>query len=276
MPSGSKFLAGCGIGAMAALMGTALLSRKARRDPRSRTEHLTTPTHAPIPSGRASRSDEPAKPCTPEPGSVPRHPHAEPVWPRRVKVTQWIVAITAGITAVAAICFAVSLQRQTTKLSAQLAGSSEARMLALQEEIRTAQRPWVGLAEASAHLLTSNGGGFTIKLQNTGRTPALNLQIAGAVRVEGMDEPGELPELTTSVPDSTGTLIPGAVYTTDVWFQTSADAVSGLARDQARAVTFLRVTYKDAFLTPHETRICFYWHKSLPAVQPCNRYNELN
>ncbi len=275
MPRGSKFLAGCGIGAIAALAGTAVLSGKPRRDPRSQVERLAVPRHTPIQPARVSRNDGPGEPSTTNPGSPPQHSPAELRW-RHAKATQWIPTITAGIATLAVICFVLSLQRQATKLNAQLASSSEAGMLALQEDIRTAQRAWVGLADASAQPLTNNGGGFTIKLQNTGQTPALDLQIAGAVRVEGMDEPGEPPELTTSAHNPAGTLIPGAAYTTDVWFQASAEAVSGLARDQLRAVTFLRVTYQDVFLRPHETKVCFYWHKSLPAVQSCDRYNELN
>jgi hypothetical protein len=313
MRSGSKFLAGCGIGAVAAFMGTTLLSRKPGRDTRSRAGSLAAPTHKPIQSDRVSRNDEPDEPSTPNPGSLLSlveccaRPHgelasssakallwsgsfanapkafrpsnAEPSWQRHANVTQWVTAVTAivaAVAAMAAICFVLGLQRQIRKLSAERIGLSEAKMLALQEDIRTAQRAWVGLADASAQPLTDNGGRFTIRLQNTGRTPALDLQIAGTVRVVGMDEPSELPELTTSVRNSAGTLIPGAVYTTDVWFQTSADAISGLARDQVRAVTFLRVTYKDVFLGPHETRVCFYWSPSMPAVQSCDRYNELN
>ncbi len=201
MPRGSKFLAGCGIGAIAALAGSALLSGKPRRDPRLQAERLAAPRHTPIQSARVARNDDPGEPSTTNPGSPPGHSPAELRW-RHAKATLWVPTIIAGIATLAVICFVLSLQRQVTKLNAQLTGSSEAKMLALQDDIRTAQRAWVGLADASAQPLTNNGGEFTIKLQNTGQTPALDLQIAGAVRVEGIDEPGELPELTTSAHNS--------------------------------------------------------------------------
>jgi len=193
---------------------------------------------------------------------------------RQRRVTSWITAIAALVAAIAVVGFGISLQRQLGKLHIQLVQSSEATTRMLQEEMRTDQRAWVGLTEATVRPLTASGGGFTIKLQNTGKTPALDLQVADVATIEDLDQaaPAQEPNVTASA----GTLMPGAVYTTDVWFTTSPDAVSGLTRDRLRAANYVYVTYKDVFQKTHATKACFYWRKSLPRVKPCDSYNELN
>ena len=124
--------------------------------------------------------------------------------------------------------------------------------------------------------LSPNGGGFTITLQNTGKTAALDLQVSAGVTVEDDDQPAGLQEPSMTARRFLGTLMPGAAYTTDVWFKTSSDAVSRLKRDRVRAVNFIRITYKDVFQRSNAAEACFYWRSSLSAVKPCEGYNELN
>ncbi len=149
-------------------------------------------------------------------------------------------------------------------------------MLVLQQGMQTDQRAWVGLTEAVVQPLTASGGGFTIKLQNTGKTPALDLQISDIITIEDINQLADLEEPNMTALSSAGTLMPGAVYTTDVWFKTSPDAVSSLTHDQLGAVNFIRLTYKDVFQRPHSTKVCFYWRSGLSRVKPCDGYNELN
>ncbi|MGA2905980.1 MAG: hypothetical protein ABSD98_19305 [Candidatus Korobacteraceae bacterium] len=191
-----------------------------------------------------------------------------------LRATSWITAIGALIAAVAVLCFGISFQRQIGKLRTQLTQSSEAMTVAMQEGIRTDQRAWVGLTETAVHPLTANGGRFTIKLQNKGKTPALDLQIADVATIEDLNQSGQVQE--PNVTTSAGALLPGAAYTTDVWFTTSPDALAALANDRLRAVNYLYVTYKDIFQRSHITKACFYWRKSLAKVELCDRYNELN
>jgi len=202
------------------------------------------------------------------------HPDTDTFQSGQRRVTSWITAVGALVAAVAVLCFGISFERQLGKLHTQLIESSEASTRILQEGMRTDQRAWVGLTEATVHPLTANGGGFTIKLQNTGKTPALDLQVADVATIEDNDQSG--PQQEPNVTASAGTLMPGAVYTTDVWFTTSPDAVSGLTRDRLRAANYVYVTYKDVFQKTHATKACFYWRKSMARVKPCDSYNELN
>ncbi|MGA2373304.1 MAG: hypothetical protein ACLPPV_09470 [Candidatus Korobacteraceae bacterium] len=205
---------------------------------------------------------------------LPMHSAADQLPFAQRRVMSWITAIGALVAAIAVIGFGISLQRQLGKLHIQLVQSSEATTRMLQDEMRTDQRAWVGLTEATVRPLTASGGGFTIKLQNTGKTPALDLQVADVATIEDLDQAG--PAQEPNVTASAGTLMPGAVYTTDVWFTTSPDAVSGLTKDRLRAANYVYVTYKDVFQKTHATKACFYWRKSLPRVKPCDSYNELN
>jgi len=201
-------------------------------------------------------------------------PEADLLHSRRLRTTVWTIMIGAAITGIAILVFGIGLYRQMRKLSAQVTQSSEASRLAIQDGIRTDQRAWVGLTEATVHPLNADGGGFSIKLQNTGKTPATDLQIADVITIEDTDAlaPSQEPNITTSA----GTLMPGAIYTADVWFKTSPEVVAGLTQQRLRAANYVYVTYKDVFKQTHTTKACFYWHGGMAKTKPCDRYNELH
>jgi len=300
MSDRSKFLVGCGAGIFATLLGTSLFSTTRGRSPRSQAERPSLPGHPPVETDRQRATNGPGKAgvgrnsradlgspvpavehaaqghVESESSGIPlAHANTKRAWYRRFKAMHWIIAVGAMIVAVAVVCFGVDFREQMKKMNAQLT-RSETTMLALQDGVRIDQRAWVGLMEATPQPLNGTGGGFTIKLQNTGKTPALDLHISDVITVEDIDQAGEPKEPDTPARNSAGTLMPGGVYTTDVWFQTSPDAVSSLAHNQMRAVNFVRVTYKDVYQVPHATKVCFYWHSSLPRVKPCDGYNEMN
>jgi hypothetical protein len=315
MLNGNKFLTGCGIGAIATLAGAALLSGSGKRVSRSRIQPFRIPEYLPIRTDRratmlaSKKQSVDESPISKTGALLPAseyeaqthgefmsndskvllqgdsftnvstslaHPVADLLQSRNHRASDWITAIGGIIVTIAVICFSLSVQKQIKGLSAQLTQSSEARIRVLQEGIRTDQRAWVGLAEATAQPLTADGGGFTIKLQNTGKTPALDLQISDAITMEDIDQSALLQEPNMTARHSAGTLMPGAVYTTDVWFKTSPEAMSSLRHDQLRAVNYIQVTYKDVFQRQHATKACFDWHNSLPGVKACDGYNELN
>ncbi len=201
-------------------------------------------------------------------------PEADLFQSRRLRNTFWIAAIIAFVTAVAMVGFGISLHRQMKKLSADVTQSSEANQQAIEAGIQRDQRAWVGLAEATVHPLADGGGGFTIKFENTGKTPALDMQFADVITIEDTDQvaPSQEPNITAAA----GTLMPGATYSADVWFKTSPEVVTGLTRGKLRAANYVYVTYKDIFKQTHITKACFYWHGGLVKPKACDRYNELN
>jgi hypothetical protein len=200
----------------------------------------------------------------------------KPKWYRRFNAAKQGPQAVAAMAIVALTFAAVASHKQEQKLAAQLTQFGII-MMELQEHVRADQRPWIGLTEATVQPLGSDRGGFAIRLQNTGKTPAVGLHISAVVRIEDTGQAADLrnPGSFSSY-YSAGTLMPGAGYPTDIWFKSSPNAMSGMARDQLRAVTFILVTYKDVFQAQHDTKICFYWQRSFTAVKPCDGYNEMN
>src|SRR5271167_2785844 len=311
MSAKNNFLVGCGAGVAATLVAVSLLPRKLSHSSRSREEHpgLCKDPRAEANSGNAfdaaghiefdrhsdlnlgshlptvERSAQTQGDGTNRGPEVPGveaevTPQRVLGWPGkrtryRFKVAEHVTMAVAVIAIVAVTLSAVAFQKQAQKLAAQVT-QSEAAMKDLREQFRADQRPWIGLTEATLQPLTRNGGGFTIKLQNTGRTPAVDIHISADVRVEDIGQAADLRAPAPASGDSAGTLMPGAAHTTDIWFKTSPDVMSGLARDELRVVNFVRVTYKDMHEGLHATNICFYWNSSLSRVKLCNGYNDLN
>jgi hypothetical protein len=124
--------------------------------------------------------------------------------------------------------------------------------------------------------LLPNGGGFTVKVQNTGMTPAFDVQLSAVITFADSEKPSETETPNLGAVTPLGTLLPGAAYTTDVWFRTSPEAVRGILDHQQRAVGFLWISYTDVFKTPHSSRTCFFWNPDLKSVKPCETFNEMN
>jgi hypothetical protein len=206
-------------------------------------------------------------------------PQTSPVpasWYSRPKVTDWITAASAALLLAALVYFGVGLQKQFRTTAAQAVTASQNAALMAQAAARTDQRAWVGLIDATVLPLTSTGGGFTVRLQNTGKTPALDMKLSAVIKLDDIERSSDDEDPTTGVLSPAGTLMPGATFATDVRFQTSPVAVAGLANNQNRAVSYLFLTYKDVFQQSHLTKVCFYWHGSLHRVNSCDKFNEMN
>jgi len=315
MSTRSRFLAGCAAGVAATLAAAVLFLSPARRHrSRLREEHPNLPNRplhqtflhcdsldppdqsvfggrqaqhldpdvrlpvveGPVHTDNNGRSgpDTPAR-GEPAPALSVVDAGFKSAWYRQFRGADYITAVVAVMVMAAVTCLGVAFRNQTQMTTAQLAESAAA-MRELRVEVQADQRAWVGLAEATAQPLTADGGGFSIKLQNTGKTPALDVQVSDIVTIEEIAAAVSAREPTPASENSAGSMMPGASYTTDVWFKTSPDALYGLAHDQLRAVNFVRINYKDINHGSHVTKICFYWRSSLSRVKPCDSYNEAN
>src|SRR5271166_5908708 len=166
MLGGKKFLAGCGIGALATLAGVALVSRARKRAPRSWRGPFGLPGYTPIRTGeRTTIHSSGKKPTdrwsilkTGSPISASEYqaptdrefisnypkallpedlvanvstarcgPEAHLLPSRRPRATDCIAAIGAIIAVVAVTCFGLDFQKWVQKLSAQLTQSSDTR-----------------------------------------------------------------------------------------------------------------------------------------------------
>ena len=191
------------------------------------------------------------------------------------RMHHWIQTGCALLVVILVVFFGVTLSRRLRALTEAHHGSQSA-ALALQQLTRTEQRAWVGMMEAVPLPLRPNGGGFTVKVQNTGKTPAFDVQFSAVITFadnEKLSE-AETPDMGHGTP--LGTLLPGASYTTDVFFRTSPEAVRALVNHQQRAVGLLWMGYTDVFNTPRSSRTCFYWYPDLKSVKPCETFHEMN
>ncbi len=135
------------------------------------------------------------------------------------------------------------------------------------------QRAWVGLAQTSLRPITETGGGFTVRIQNSGKTPASSVRVASIIELQKLDELTDVPASEERPQAEAGVLMPGGVVSVPVWFQSSPEAIEDLLAGKVRAVNYVTVTYTDIFKQQHTTRACFYWYGTLRTVQSCERFN---
>ncbi len=154
--------------------------------------------------------------------------------------------------------------------------ANQSAALASQQLLRTEQRAWVGMMDAVALPLRPDGGGFAVKVQNTGKTPAFDVQFSAVIIFSDSEKLGEARAPNQGVVTPLAPLLPGAAYTTNVMFRTSPEAVRALVNHEQRAVGWLWMSYTDVFKTSHASRTCFYWYPDLRSVQPCETFNEMN
>lgn len=184
----------------------------------------------------------------------------------------WIQTGCAILILISIVVFGATLARRLTALiNAQRDSQSTA--LAAQQLSRTEQRAWVGMMDAVPMPLRSDGGGFAVKMQNTGWTPAFDVRFSAVITLAGNDTLMEAEGRGAAT--TFGILLPGEAYQTEVSFRTSPEAVKALVKHTQRAVGWLWMNYTDVFGTPHSSRSCFYWYPDLKSVKPCEAFNEM-
>jgi hypothetical protein len=155
----------------------------------------------------------------------------------------------------------------------QLLAHLQAAPAGAEERMGADQRPWVGLIRPTVYPLGKQGGGFAVKLQNFGKTPAVSIFITDSVRLENLVDLSGMPEAADSHPVAVGTLMPYDRFDTDVWFKSSPEGLASLAQGKVRAVNYALIVYEDMFHRRHTTQSCFYWRAGLSAPLPCERFN---
>ena len=194
---------------------------------------------------------------------------------RPMRATDWIVSACMVVLAVTAVYFALK-SNEYHRARQQILVNSRATSSVAGDWIGADQRPWIGLTRPTAYPLTSAGGGFAIKLQNFGKTPALNVLITDYVSIEDLVQLTGMQEVANSTLLTAGTLMPDDRFDTNVWFKTSQDGITSLARGKVRAVNYAQITYEDVFHHKHTTQSCFYWHGGLQTPLPCERFNTVD
>ena len=212
----------------------------------------------------AERPAQPAREGTAVPQQLPPFP---------MRATDWMIAVSMVVLSLAAVYYVVTTNRYYRSQYQSMANSLQASLSAAEESMRSEQRAWVRLQLPTAYPLSREGGGFAIKLQNAGKTPARNVLITDYVAIEDLDQLSGLQEAASHRSIVAGTLTPGDEFDTSVWFKTSPEGISSLAQGKVRAVNYSLITYEDVFHHKHTTQSCFYWHGGMQTPLTCERFN---
>ncbi len=115
----------------------------------------------------------------------------------------------------------------------------------------------------------STGGGFAIKLRNSGERPAFGVRVRDLIRIEDKLEKPEFPSIDRAPALMEGTLLPGGELSVPVRFHTSPATITALQEGRVRVVNYLLVTYEDQFHRPHATQQCFFWLAGMQSPVAC-------
>ena len=154
--------------------------------------------------------------------------------------------------------------QSTSKLAASL---SDARL--------SQERPWVTLSGVTPQLLSVAPGSFDFSLQNTGRTPAVDVKITATAQVIGAPNAASLPPIG-SVTHAAGTLFPGAQFRSVLDFRPSAPVFTALFRGQGRLEVHVNVSYQDVQRNSHVTQSCWQWAPALRRMDSCSGFGTVN
>jgi hypothetical protein len=196
-------------------------------------------------------------------------------YPTGFTIANTIIAVGTVMIAITVLYLGLQLRKQVWILGQQLQTSIE-QARATQESKQLEQRSWVGVAEVVPQPLTATGGAFSISLQNSGKVPALDVNVSGFVLLQDSPQIRPVNDESGRVQRSAGILFPGAVHKIPIEFRISLPAVAALYRNQTYAVLYISVSYKDVSQARHTTKNCFYWQPMLREVQACQGYDSVN
>ena len=189
----------------------------------------------------------------------------------RSRMVYWI--LTLSLLAIALTCAYYSVASGRRPVSPGGSDFDSMRVAMPQQVPREDQRPWVGLLLTMPDPLTSMGGGFAVRLHNSGTSPAFEVRIHDIIHIEESSEKPAFPVIDDAPALAEGTLLPGAEVGTHVAFRTSPATIAALRDGGARVVNYLLVTYEDSSHQPHRTQQCFSWSPGRQSPTPCDTDN---
>ena len=106
----------------------------------------------------------------------------------------------------------------------------------------------MGIAETIPQPLTATGAAFNLTIQNSGKTPALDIRISGTIGLQQVSSSNIGPEVASAaVLRSLGPLLPNGIYKHRLEFRIPLRLVVALYRNQTLAIVHVSITYKDIF-----------------------------
>ena len=193
---------------------------------------------------------------------------------RRTKFLRWTAALVLLLIALVSAYYVLGLRKRPAPPASSDFDSTRAAVA--QEAKPDEHRPWVSLSQTIPQPLTFTGGGFAIKLHNSGEHPAFEVRVRDVIRIEGNSEQPESPLIDRTPALMEGTLLPGGELTVSVRFRTSAATIAALQVGRVRVVNYLLVTYEDQSHRTHATQQCFFWLVGMQSPVACESHDLAN
>ena len=186
----------------------------------------------------------------------------------------WIVAAVALLLVAGVIFQNIQLARQEQTLT-QLAQGTSKLAASLSDARVTQERPWLTLSDLAPQALSVAPGSFGMSVQNTGKTPAVDVKISATAQVVDFANAASLPAIG-AVNRTVGTLFPGAQFRSVLDFRPPAPVFTALFRGQGRLEIHVNVSYEDVQRNSHVTQSCWQWAPALRRMDPCSGFGTVN
>jgi hypothetical protein len=199
---------------------------------------------------------------------------------RRQLCPQWtMVVITGGGVIVAA--FTIGILNETLKATQIAADAAKTQATAAKQAIELAektlrqdQRAWVGVKEITFRGQVRPGSELfaVIQVQNTGKTPALEVAIENALTFKKPTK-----ESLAGLP-KIGPFAKIAIAPNNIFIAIQMFGQGDIEKlESSIAYIYGKISYKDVFDGEHETWFCSYYRRDFfPALRFCDTLNYMN
>jgi hypothetical protein len=148
----------------------------------------------------------------------------------------------------------------------------------LHNSMKLDQRAWVGVSGVTANVKNDEPATFSIKIKNTGKTPANN--VTGICRFEIVPQNG-FPDFTKlrSLSGETKNIIPplhDVTLTFDTGFCITNDVINQVTNGMMQTYIYGVIRYHDIFGYRHWTTFCYYFSPDMTKYYPYKEHNDID
>jgi hypothetical protein len=186
----------------------------------------------------------------------------------------------------------IKQQQRTADSMEQNLARSKAALDASIEASRNDQRAWVTNADMVPNFMDDKGVPtwvmegrkltFGVKLQNSGKSPALDVECKMAAKVFPKEIPFSPIYDPSERPPSRIVMRPGGIGEIDtspsdpLAVDITAEILADITSGRKRLCAYGEITYRDIFERHHVTTFCAYLSEDLRTFMHCNTYNYAN
>ena len=203
----------------------------------------------------------------PSPNDDQWHEEQKRYWERQIRVSKWLnwITVGGGIVALGGL-IAVYAQLQMMKTS-----------------LRTTERAWVTIQgpKLQAPLAIGEIPSVYVRIQNSGRSPALKVKLRHSFGMPDMLAEGPMPpeEPPSTDDESSSVIAPGEYQISIVPFGSplTEEYLAHLKKGESTVFTYGTVTYFDIFDVKHQTNFCLSLQDITNThLSRCVKWNDAN